>query len=559
MDRREFLTGLKRPVASSPTTNQNVRQLFSDLTPYSGAWTKKEVIHLLKRTMFGAKKSDVDYFLTLSPAQAVDALLNISATPPAPPIKNYENTDIDAADPDFAIPKGATWVTTQSNDGTAHSRRVSSWRSWWTGLMVNQERTVREKMTLFWHNHFSTEVSQYENGLYAYRNNSLHREFAIGNFKQQVRRVTLDQAMLRYLNGYLNTNTAPDENYSRELQELFTLGKENNPNYTEPDVLAAAKVLTGWRIDTKLDKVYFDKNRHDKTNKTFSSFFSGTVITGIADDTAGDKELDALLNMIFSKSVEVSEFIVKRLYVFFCYYTIDENTKQTVIKPLAQIFRDSGWEIKPVLEALLKSQHFFDALNQGCLIKSPMELVVSLIREFDVTLPPDSDYMNAYYMYDYLRNQGNIMQQNLGDPPSVSGWPAYYQIPQFYEIWINSDTLPKRNRYSDQLITTGYTRNMKKIQIDPIAFAKSLSNPGDPNVLINDSLEILYRVPMSETSKGIIKKQILLSGQDQDYYWSNAWNAHIANPGDTSAYQTVFIRLRDLYKYFMNLAEYQLA
>ena len=559
MDRRDFLTGFKRTQASSLSSYENVRQVFSDLTPYSGAWNKKEVVHLLKRTMFGARKSDIDFFLTLSPSQAVDVLLNVPGTLPAPPIKNYDNDEIDAADPDFAIPKGSTWATVQSNDGNANSRRVSSWRSWWTGLMVNQERNIQEKMTLFWHNHFSTEVSQYENGLYAYRNNTLFRTSAIGNFKQLVRNVTLDQAMLRYLNGYLNTNTAPDENYSRELQELFTLGKENNPNYTEEDVLAAAKVLTGWRIDTKLDTVYFDIKRHDKTNKVFSSFFGGTTITGVADDTAGDKELDALLDMIFSKSVEVSEFIVKKLYVWFCYYSIDENTKQTVIKPLAQLFRDSGWEIKPVLEALLKSEHFFDPLNQGCLIKSPMDLVVSLVREFDVVLPPDSDWQNAYYMYEYLRNQGSVMQQNLGDPPSVSGWPAYYQIPQFYEIWINSDTLPKRNRYSDQLITTGYTRNANKIQIDPVAFAKKLSNPADPNVLINDSLEILYRVPISENSKFIIKKQILLSGQDQDYYWSNAWNAHIANPGDDSAYQTVYIRLRDLYKYFMNLAEYQLA
>jgi hypothetical protein len=151
------------------------------------------------------------------------------------------------------------------------------------------------------------------------------------------------------------------------------------------------------------------------------------------------------------------------------------------------------------------------------------------------------------------------MQQNLGDPPSVSGWPPYYQVPQFYEIWINSDTLPKRNRFTDQLIGNGYSRNGQKIQIDPIAFAKSLSNPADPNVLLNDSLNILYRVPISENSKTIIKKQILLSGQDQDYYWSNAWNAYLASPTNTTAYQTVHTRLRDLYKYLMNLAEYQLS
>ncbi len=425
--------------------------------------------------------------------------------------------------------------------------------------MINQERNILEKLTLFWHNHFSTEAVEYGLGTWAHQHSNLFRQFALGNFKAMVRAVTLDQAMLRYLNGYLNTNSAPDENYSRELQELFTLGKENNPNYTEDDVKAAARVLTGWRINNTNGTVFFDLNRHDKDNKNFSSFFGNTVITGRNSADAGDLELDDLLNMIFSKSVEVSEFIVKRIYTWLCYYTIDANTETTVIKPLAQIFRDNNWEIKPVLSALLKSDHFFDPLNQGCLIKSPIELLVGLCREFNVVFPVSTDYVNAYNMWNYMRNQSATMQQNLADPPSVSGWPAYYQIPQFYEMWINSDTLPKRNRWTDILIGNGFTQNGNRLVIDAVAFTKTLSNPGDPNILINDALDVLYRVPLSDASKQIIKEQILLGNQAQDYYWTNAWMAHIAVPTDTAAYNIVNTRLKDLYKYLMNLAEYQLA
>ncbi|HMF70594.1 MAG TPA: DUF1800 family protein, partial [Flavitalea sp.] len=405
----------------------------------------------------------------------------------------------------------------------------------------------------------ATESNEYSRGTFGYRHNALLRQMSTGNFKSLVRSVTIDLAMLRYLNGYLNTNTAPDENYARELQELFTLGKENNPNYTEDDVKAAARVLTGWRINNTNDSVFFDITKHDKTGKTFSSFFGGRVVAGRTDATAGDVELDELIDMIFNKNIEVSEYIVKRLYLWFCYYTIDANTMATVIKPLAQLLLASNWEIKPVLEALLKSEHFYDVLNQGCLIKSPIDLTISTVREFDIVFPAETDYVNAYYMYEYVRSQASVMQQNIGDPPSVSGWPPYYQVPQFYEIWINSDTLPKRNRFTDQLIGNGYSRNGNKIQIDPVAFAKSLSNPADPNVLINDSLSILYRVPISENSKAIIKKQILLSNQDQDYYWSNAWNSYLASPTNMTSYQTVYTRLRDLYKYLMNLAEYQLS
>jgi uncharacterized protein (DUF1800 family) len=512
--------------------------------------------------MFGAKKTDIDHFLSMTPSAAVDELLNVPTSLPAPPLKNYDNTDIDAADADTTVAQGSTWVNTVSTDSTANGNRVNSLKAWWIGTMVNQDRSIREKMTLFWHNHFSTETAEYEKGTYGYRYNTLLRQSAIGNFKKLVKDMTLNVAMLRYLNGYLNTNTAPDENYARELQELFTLGKENNPNYTEDDVKAAARVLTGWRIKPDDESVFFKPEAHDKNNKTFSSFYGGTVITGRGDATGGDAELDDLINMIFSKSVEVSEFIVKRLYTWFVYYTIEPDTYTNVIKPLAEQFRNGNWEIKPVLATLLKSEHFFDALSQGCLIKSPLEMIVMIMREFDVEFPNSSDYANQYNMWDYLRNQSVLMQQNIADPPSVSGWPAYYQVPMFYEMWINHDTMPKRERFIDQLIGTGYMRNNVKLVIDPVTYVKNnfpTNIAADPNALINGLLDVMYRVPISDNSKATIKTQILLSGQVQDYYWTNAWNAYIGNPGDMTYYTTVYTRLQTLFKYLMNLAEYQLA
>ena len=560
MDRRSFLSaGKPKPAeASIPFSPPQLRGIQSGLTPYAGTWGARQVAHLLKRTMFGAKKTDIDYFLSRTPGQAVDELLTVPATPPAPPVKNYDNSTIDPGDPDYAIPQGQTWVNINTRDGNAENRRVTSLKSWWLGLMMNQDRNILEKMVLFWHNHFATETNDIGRAIWCYQNNIILRQFALGNFKNFVRAITLDTGMLRYLNNYLNTNTAPDENYARELQELFTLGKENSPNYTEDDVKQAARVLTGWRIDSNTNTYFFQANRHDTGNKQFSSFFNNKVIVGKTGDTAGGLELDELLNMIFSKQVEVSRFIVRKLYRWFCYYTIDAATESNVIEPLAAMFR-TNWEIKPVLATLLKSEHFFDPLNQGCIIKSPVDVVVGMCREFNIKLPPSTDYVNAYFMWEYLRGQASTSQMNIGDPPSVAGWSPYYQAPQFYEIWINSDTLPKRNRFTDQLVNPGYSRNGQKIQLDPVAFAKTLSAPADPVKLINESLDILYTVPLSDASKDAIKRSILLSGQDQDYYWSNAWYYHIANPNDTMGYQMVYTRLRDLYKHLMNLPEYQLA
>jgi hypothetical protein len=197
-------------------------------------------------------------------------------------------------------------------------------------------------------------------------------------------------------------------------------------------------------------------------------------------------------------------------------------------------------------------------LNQGCFIKSPVDLVIGACREFNVSFPAATDYVSNYGLWNGMLNYGANMQQNIGDPPDVSGWKAYYQSPQYYEIWINSDTYPKRNQFTDQMVVSGYTANGKKIMIDGAEFAKLLPDPGDPNKLVDDILKIIFRIPLSTATKAQLKTDILLGGQANDNYWTGAWNTYVFNPADVSNTTTVKNRLRDLLKYFMDLAEYQL-
>lgn len=560
MDRRAFLTASTSKQPASVKTVPLEGRTSTGLAVYTGAWTKSEITHLLKRTMFGARIDDINYFATKTMGEAVDELLNPVAALPNPPLKDYDGVT-GATTPDNDVANGTTWINSVNNDGTIQSRRRASFKKWWMGCLLQQDRSIREKMTLFWHNHFATETVDVSNANFLYKHANLLRTKALGNFKQLVRDITLDPAMLIYLNGRLNTATAPDENYARELQELFTLGKENNPNYTEADVKAAAKVLTGWRVDNTVNTfhAYFTSSRHDATNKTFSSFYSNTTITGRTGTTAGDAELDDLLNMIFAKNVEVSRFMAKKLYRFFVHYDIDAAAEVNVIEPLALILRTNNWEIKPALTTLFKSEHFFDVLNRGAMIKSPIDHAVALCREWEVVFPTAAaEYADTYGMWNYIMSVAANNQQNIGDPPNVAGWPAYYQVPQYYELWVNTDTLPKRNQFSDLMIGNGYTRNGKKIVIDAVVFTKKLSNPGDPNELINELFEILFQIPLSQQAKDQLKKDFLLTGQDSDYYWTNAWNIYIASPV-TANYNVVNTRLRGLFKYCMNLAEYQLA
>ncbi|MFY8128673.1 MAG: DUF1800 domain-containing protein, partial [Chitinophagaceae bacterium] len=529
----------------------------SGLTPYKENLDFDDVVHLLKRTLFGATKSNIDLYKNLPLSQILNQIIPDTVTFPSPPVKEYTPAAT-TLNPDTSIALGTTWVNNVNNDGTVNALRRASFKKWSIGVMLNQSPTIQEKMTLFWHNLLATESNDVGNANYVFKHFNMLRSYSWGNYKNLIKDLLLDPAMLVYLNGQLNNKNSPDENLGRELLELFTCGKGPNSLFTENDVKATARVLTGWRNNANTLSSYFTLSLHDTANKQFSSFFNNTTIVGRNNANAGIDEINDLINMIFSVE-EVSKYLCRRLYRWFVYYEIDATVEANIIAPLAQLLRNNNYEVRPVLLALFKSEHFFDIQVKGCQIKSPIDLVIGMCREFGVQFPPESDYVKFYGHCNYLVTWTNNMQQSFGDPPDVSGWKAYYQEPQYYQSWISADTLPKRNQFTDTMIVNGYTLNSFKIQIDGVEFAKKLSNPGNPNILIDESILYLYRLPLSATAKAQIKKDILLSGQSQDYYWTDAWNTFIANPNNTANANNVKTKLRELYKYLMNLAEYQLS
>ncbi len=267
------------------------------LNPYTGTFGNTELSHLIRRTLFGVTKADLTAFSGMTLDQVLTALLTASATP-TPPLNAYNDANFTDAD----IPTGQTWINAlgNANSVNANNRRKGSFKFWWIGLMINQERNLTEKMTLFWHNHFATQVNVFGDARYAYKHHAMLRANALGNFKTLTRLVTTDPAMLVYLNGNTNTKNAPNENYGRELQELFTVGK-NPQQYTEDDVKAAAKVLTGWKIDSNAITPYFDSNKHDTNDKVFSAFYNNTTITG-QSGANGALETDHLIDMVFTSN-----------------------------------------------------------------------------------------------------------------------------------------------------------------------------------------------------------------------------------------------------------------
>ena len=523
------------------------------LATYQGPWTKQTATHLLNRTLFGAKQAEIDAFFTKGLSQSVTELLNPTTPIPPPPVNEYNTATVT----DAAVPVGTTWVNNPTGDGTINSLRRNSFKKWLAGIMIHQSPSIREKLTLFWANHFGTEADTISNANYVYQHHDTLRKNALGNFKTMVKAITIDPGMLRYLNGYLNTASAPDENYGRELQELFTVGKDNAVQFSEADVKAAARVLTGWRINSSYNS-YFDPTRHDTGIKQFSSYYNNKVITGKAGQ-AGATETDELIQMLFEKA-DTAKYICRRLYRWFVYYYIDDTVEKNIIEPLAIIFKENNFEIIPVLNALLNSEHFYDPIYFGCQIKSPIDHVIGTLRKANVVFPDAAtDYVDAYAHFNNMVGQLTNLGQNLADPPNVAGWPAYYQSPEFYELWINADTLPKRNKFTDLMVDTGYTRNGRRVIIDGIALAKTISSkPADPNQLIQDLFSLFISTEIDQTIKDNLKKQILLSGQTSDYYWTDAWNSY-QSIQNTINFNLVNNRLKTLLKYIMNLPDYQLS
>lgn len=519
---------------------------------FSDEFTDAHRSHLLNRTLFGCTAKDLKSFQSKNLDQCISELIVASPTP-APPINYYESKEPDTT----GVKEGETWINAPYGNGTINFRRRSSLKYWWVQQMWFQPQTIHEKMVLFWHNHFATQIEVYDIAQFAYGYQNTLRTHALGNFKDFVKAITIDPAMLDYLNGKANTKESPDENYARELQELFTIGKGEGSGYTEEDVRTAARVLTGHYVSRNTFLYRFKAENHDTDDKTFSIFYSNKVIKGKSGQE-GASELDEMLDMIFEHE-EVSKFIVKKLYRFFGYYEIDEALETEFIGPLAKIFRENNYEIKPLLEAFFSSEHFFDEAIHGACISSPLEFVVKTLRHLEPPVPDvkENPYVNYSVSGVYMRLAENT-QQFIGDPPSVSGWPAYYQVPLFHEIWINSDTYQKRSQSLLVLLYNEVRRDGYRVVVDVIDFASQFSDPANPVTLIEDICQAFFPIDISQETKDKVKKDILLSGQTNDFYWTELWDSHKSAPANMNIKKMVEERLRPLILYLMSLPEYQL-
>ena len=571
---RQYSNRVEIPASNGNVYNR-VGNITSGVAPYTGPWTQWEVAHLLRRTGFGVKKTDLENLQGTGCSLSVDHLLNIGSPtiPSATPLNYYQTSVVDSG----GIPLGASWTSNNLNyssgsDGSVDYFRANSLICWSWGLCIDDAANIREKMQQFWYHLIPVNFDDIRNQ----QNNSatmchdymaLLRTNALGNFKSLIKAITKMPAMLVYLGNQFSTANVPNENYARELLELFTMGKVPVQNYTETDIVAASKVLSGWKVQSFTAAypfvVGFNATYHNQTNKVFSSFFGNTTIvnrTGVS----GADELDTFFELLFTQQQDtIAKYICRRLYRYFVYYDIDANVETNVITPLATIFINNNWQIEPVIKTLLKSEHFFDVANRGVMIKSPVDFIVGTLRtlKINTTSPAGANQLlNQYQVWNYFHNySNNNLEQGLGLVPTVSGWKAYYQAPTFYQNWVNSNTIQRRSALLTSL-GNGFTTAGTFLKIEPIIFVQQFPNDTirDPDLLIDAIVPLLFAVDLPETFKTDTKIQTLLGTQVTNNYWTTAWENYIAAPTNVTNANIVKSRIKSLLTTFLQLAENQL-
>jgi uncharacterized protein (DUF1800 family) len=541
------------------------------LDTYTAPLTASTAAHLLRRATFGPTQQEITDFTGKTATQAVDILISNSsfrATPPPP-------VEMDVARPDA----GQVFLG-KPFSGNRNFFYFNYVKYWWVGLMTEQigYPSLLEKLTAFWQNHFVVTYTGVEDYRFLYQYLSLLRSNALGNFKEMTIAISKDPGMLIFQNGNENAKEHPNENYARELQELFTVGQKDfigNYNYSEQDVKAAAQVLTGWQATNRYKEgstdfgSFFEPSRHDESSKVFSSKYDNTTISGRTGSTAGEIELNELITMLL-RHPESPKFICRKLYRWYINPNVTQEVEEQVIVPLASFFSSSAnnYAIAPTLKKLLTSNVFFDSRNVGAIVKSPSEFMIGAMRLFDQPVPDlNSDFGAFQKMTSFLSDSMNMLQLNLLNQPSVFGSLPFFQT-GYSKNWINETTLGQRGSrtdilvYPSFLIKPGYT-----LGIDILSKLTNIQQnfsdiSGTPAItceaVLAELSRNLFAVALTQQQKDFLIDSIMMMKSSPRTTWVREWDAYRSSPSDISRQNTILWRCRALMKYMLRMAEYQL-
>ena len=474
---------------------------ISDLTPLTAIspipWDKKAARHLYRRANFGASDVMLSDALAQSPEVVINTIIQEAINKPLTP------------DPEWAY-----WAISDygANATEEFTEQVVGFATDWLDRLYSGN--LRDKMTLFWHNHFVTQYESYSCPSWMFQYYNVLERFALGNFKAFVREIGLTPAMLVYLNGVQNTRFEPNENYARELYELFTLGLDNG--YTQQDIEETARALTGYNDFTEAcAPIGFRPLFHDDTEKTI---FGKTGTWGYDD----------AVDLLFAeRGMEVATHICTKLYTYF----VNPKVSEDIIAELASIMMTNDFEIAPVLTALLSSEHFFDEANHETIIPGHLELFFTHSKEQGIDINSELQFLIA--------GTASDIGQRLLSPVDVAGWQGNRE-------WINTNTLIVRWGALQNLTDYFFLTNAEQYRQLAIDLTDDSNDPALITQRIIDHFIIQGLEQPQEYEKATIRFK---SEIPENYFEDGSWNLY----WDTAPQQ-----IRLLLNYIATLPEYQL-
>ncbi len=557
---------------------------MASLAPFTGVLGHRRAAHLLRRASFRYIKPRIDQMASQTAAEALASLLQLYPQQLDQPVYDDPTTT--------DVVENIKWINPQV-DPASFGAEDFQLRRWLMGWWVNealQDPGIGHKMSFFFHQYFVTTANTLGTSHY-FDYLALLRWGALGNFKKLATKMVTDNCMLRYLNNQENVAGNPNENFAREFFELFTIGKGpqagdgDYTNYTEADIVQAARVFTGFRtrinrnvIDAETGLPRGDANfsglggtqLHDSGNKQFSARFQNTIIQGASNSAGMFNELNAFVDMIFAQD-ETAKLTCRRLYRYFVSRNITDEIENDIIAPLATTFRNNNYEIKPVLLQLLQSEHFFDLDDSdnadeivGGLIKTPLDLTLPAMSFFGVPIPDPLTQNTQHYIVLYSRGVLDRMLAlsglNLFFPSDVAGYPVFYQNPDFNRQWFNSSTIIARYKLPQMLLSGKYQIGGNangplgtKLNIAPwLKGSGVVSDPEDSYVVVQELLRYLLPEEVDNDRFNYFLNDVFLNGLPADD-WTYEWQNYLA----TNNAAEVTIPLERLINAIMYSPEYQ--
>lgn len=486
MNRRDFISSGK---ANKGETTLSPRAM--SLGNYSGNLTRAHALHLLRRLCFAPTLAQVDAIADKTPSQALDLLFGTTTDSTATPSATLNQW---LATPEFNPLDQITDIRFEI-EGRLKTR-YREFIDWWLDLMRTESMPIGEKLTLFlstiWCIEFTYDTEALMPPPLLYKNNQTLRKNRLAKYSDLASDITLDGAMLLYQSLYYSSKAKPNENYMRELMELFTMGIGN---YTEGDIREGARVLTGWRTAAYFGEpypngyfeTYFVPAEHDTGSKTL--FGSRTIAARTEDANTEfqvkEQEVNGLMNILFTERADaIALFVAEKAYKYFV-YSSPGDTDAEIISELASVLKSNSFSLQAMYRALFQSEYFYDDKYIGGQIKTPPEYIVGLER----SLGKDFNSIGSS-----TRGLVSDLEQELYDPPNVGSWFGYRN-------WISTKTYPDRIAAAKDLIA----------QTNAVNFAKQFANYSDADSLLGSIIEFLLPREQRDDVK-LSLKQTMLNG-----------------------------------------------